>query len=140
MTAPPKPAKPAKQPGKRLGGRKAGTPNLITREFRETVRLILEENSDKAAAWLQSVAEGDPAQDRAPDPARALDLLAKLAEFAAPKLGRVEHTGEDGGPMRQVTTIELEFVDGHAPAYEPALNGYARSPGLPAPVIDEAAP
>jgi hypothetical protein len=25
--------------------------------------------------------------------------MAKLAEYAAPKLGRIEHTGAEGGPV-----------------------------------------
>jgi hypothetical protein len=36
--------------------------------------------------------------------------MARLAEFAAPKLGRVELTGEGGGPVR-FTKIEREIVD-----------------------------
>ena len=46
---------------------------------------------------VSASSDGNP--DKA-DPGKALDLLAKLAEFAAPKLGRVEHTGEGGGPVR----------------------------------------
>jgi hypothetical protein len=45
------------------------------------------------------VAEGDGTDDNPPDPGKALDLVAKLAEFAAPKLGRVEHAGDGGGPL-----------------------------------------
>ena len=59
---------------------------------------------------MRQVAEGEG--ETKPDPAKALDLLAKLAEFAAPKLGRVEHTGKDGGPMETVTRIELVDMDG----------------------------
>ena len=55
------------------------------------MRKLLEENSENVGIWLGKVADEDPA--------KALDLLAKLAEFAAPKLGRVEHTGDGGGPL-----------------------------------------
>lgn len=85
-------------------GRPKGVPNKITREFRETVRNLLESNSENVGRWLLLVAEGDGSENGRPDPGKALDLLAKLAEFAAPKLGRVEHVGDGGGPVRFVAT------------------------------------
>lgn len=72
----------------KTGGRKPGTPNRATREFRETVRRVLEANSDNVGRWIKKVADGEG--ETAGDPAKALDLLVKLAEFAAPKLSRVE--------------------------------------------------
>lgn len=81
-------------------GRKAGIPNKVTQEFRETVRQLLEDNSENVKRWLTLVAEGDGTDHGKPDPAKALDLIAKLAEFAAPKLGRVEHVGDGGGPVQ----------------------------------------
>lgn len=88
--------------GQKTGGRQKGTPNKVTTEFRETVQSILDDNRDNAAEWLRMVAEGHG--DVKPDPAKALDLLVKLAEFAAPKLARTELTGEGGGPVRVVAT------------------------------------
>lgn len=81
-------------------GRPKGVPNKVTVEFRETVRKVLEDNAENMGKWLTAVADGEG--DVKPDPARALDLLAKLAEYAAPKLARTEHTGEDGGPMKAI--------------------------------------
>ena len=83
-------------------------PDKVTTEFRETVRRLLEDNSGNFGRWLMLVAEGDGTDSGKPDPAKALDLIAKLAEFAAPKLGRVEHTGADGGAVETVTRIILE--------------------------------
>jgi hypothetical protein len=80
-------------------GRPKGVPNKATTEFRETVRQLLDDNRDNVGRWLTLVAEGDGGEGGKPDPAKALDLLAKLAEFAAPKLARHEHTGEGGGPV-----------------------------------------
>lgn len=94
----------------KTGGRVAGTPNKATKEFRETVRKLLDDNAENVGTWITQVAEGH-GENKA-DPAKALDLLAKLAEFAAPKLGRVEHTGKDGGPMETITRIELVDMDG----------------------------
>jgi hypothetical protein len=86
------------KPGERRGGRKKGSVNKVTREFRETVTKVLEDNSDNVGAWLEQVALVDPA--------KALDLIAKLAEYAAPKLSRAEHTGGDGGPL-QVSVVRF---------------------------------
>ena len=88
-------------------GRPKGIPNKITTEFRETVRNLLESNSENVGRWLTLVAEGDGSENGRADPAKALDLLAKLAEYAAPKLGRVEHVGDGGGPVQSVQRIEL---------------------------------
>jgi hypothetical protein len=88
-------------------GRPKGTPNKVTKEFRETVQRLLDDNAENVGRWLTLVAEGDGTDKGAPDPAKALDLLAKLAEFAAPKLNRTEHTGEGGGPVETVTRVEL---------------------------------
>jgi hypothetical protein len=81
-------------------------PNKVTVEFRQTVRALLEDNAENVSTWLAAVASGDIADGgkREPDPGKALDLLAKLAEFAAPKLGRVEHVGDGGGPVRVVAS------------------------------------
>lgn len=87
---------------KKTGGRVAGTPNKATTEFRQTIQALLDENRSNVALWLAAVAQGDPVNDIKPDPAKALDLLHKLAEFAAPKLNRTEHVGDGGGPVRVI--------------------------------------
>jgi hypothetical protein len=86
-------------------GRPKGVPNKVTREFRETVQALLEKNSDNVALWLEQVANGVGGKEPAPD--KALDLLAKLAEFAAPKLARTEvsHSNPDGSMRPQVIQI-----------------------------------
>ncbi len=86
-------------------GRPKGAPNKVTTAFRETVQRVLEGNSENVGRWLLMVAEGHA--DAKPDPGRALDLMSKLAEYAAPKLARTEVTGPDGGPLESVQRIEL---------------------------------
>ena len=86
--------------GYKTGGRKKGTQNKVTREFRETVTRLLEDNADNVGTWLRQVADGVPDQDVKPDPGKALDLLSKLAEYAAPKLARNELTGANGGAVQ----------------------------------------
>jgi hypothetical protein len=93
--------------GRKTGGRLPGTPNKVTQEFRETVRALLDANSGNVQRWLTLVAEGDGTDTLPPDPARALDLMAKLAEYAAPKLGRIEHTGAEGKALPAGPTIVI---------------------------------
>lgn len=99
-----------KRPGQ---GRPKGTPNKATTEFRDTVRKLLEDNAGNVGRWLTLVAEGDGSETGRPDPAKALDLLAKLAEFAAPKLNRTEHTGEGGGPVSMNHSITFVKPNGN---------------------------
>ena len=104
-----KPVKPGRPKGipKTGGGSRKGVPNKVTREFRETVRNLLEDNSENVGRWLLLVAEGDGSENGRPDPGKALDLLVKLAEFAAPKLNRTEVVGDADQPLETVTRIEL---------------------------------
>ncbi|MBT9158926.1 MAG: hypothetical protein DDT26_00175 [Dehalococcoidia bacterium] len=75
-------------------------PNRATVEFRETVKALLEQNSENVHVWLEQVATGSHGKEPAPE--KALDLLAKLAEFAAPKLARTEVVGDAEKPLTTV--------------------------------------
>ena len=96
--------------GFKAGGRVAGTPNKATKEFRDTITALLSDNASNVALWLEQVANGIPevmdedgkvaTKGVPPAPEKALDLLAKLAEYAAPKLARTEITGADGGAIK----------------------------------------
>ena len=88
---------PRKRP--KTGGRKPGSPNKVTVEFRQTVQQLLDDNRDNVARWLTLVAEGDGTDSSKPDPYKALDMLAKLAEYAAPKLARTVHAGDPDAPQ-----------------------------------------
>ena len=81
-------------------------PNKATVAFRETIQSLLDGNRENVAIWLEQVATGSHGKEPAPE--KALDLLAKLAEYAAPKLSRTEVTGQDGGPVKTVIQWQSE--------------------------------
>jgi hypothetical protein len=85
-------------------GRPKGAVNRVTSEFRETVKCLLEDNADNVSKWLTLVAEGDELKEIRPDPYKALDMLAKLAEYATPKLARTELTGDSNKPIEMKVT------------------------------------
>jgi hypothetical protein len=85
-------------------GRPKGAVNRVTNEFRETVRCLLEDNSENVSKWLELVAEGDAERDIRPDPYKALDMISKLAEYATPKLARTELTGDSNKPIEHRVT------------------------------------
>jgi hypothetical protein len=85
-------------------GRPKGAINKTTIEFRETIQKLLDKNTDNVSIWLEDIANGDPLTDRKPDPYKALDMLSKLAEYAAPKLARTEHVGANDGPVEMMIT------------------------------------
>jgi len=91
-------------------GRPKGIPNRATTEFRDTIKALLDQNSKNVQKWLKDVAEGDITQDRKPDPYKALDMLAKLAEYAAPKLSRTEVSGDPENPL-VINQIRRVIVD-----------------------------
>ncbi|MDD4971840.1 MAG: hypothetical protein PHT07_20640 [Paludibacter sp.] len=91
-------------------GRAKGSMNKVTRQFKETVSLLLEDNAENVAKWLKNVAEGDAVNEIKPDPYKALDMLAKLAEYATPKLARTEVSGTpDGAPIQHA--VQFTVVD-----------------------------
>lgn len=90
-------------------GRPAGSVNKATKTFRDTINTLLEGNAENVSVWLDQVATGNGDPDKA-DPAKALDLLAKLAEFAAPKLSRAEVANADDKAFETVNRVQFEIV------------------------------
>lgn len=83
----------------KAGGRVAGTPNKATRDVRQAIALLAENNVSKLEQWLDETAKGDPANNVKPDPGKAALLLLQAIEYHIPKLARTELTGKDGGPV-----------------------------------------
>jgi hypothetical protein len=114
-------------------GRKKGSPNLVTREFRETISTMLRNNAENVEQWLRNVAQGDPENGIAPDPARALELIAKLAEYAAPKMTRLEVMPE-GMHAGRMPNIRIEFVQ--APNRLPLVSSVSAETAPPAESVE----
>lgn len=101
------------KPGERRGGRKKGTPNKITIEQRQLVKALLDKKLPDLEQMIEETRFGIEIEKQMQDgqtvvgrlnadPKGAAELMIKLMEFSIPKLGRMEHVGEDGGPVEFV--------------------------------------
>jgi hypothetical protein len=98
--------------GRKTGGRRAGTPNKITLEQRALVKTLLDKKLPDLEAMIDETRFGIEIEKETEtgtvvgrlnaDPKGAAELMIKLMEFSIPKLGRMEHVGDEGGPMRVV--------------------------------------
>jgi hypothetical protein len=92
-------------PAKRLPpnagkGRVKGVPNKVTGKVRQAIQAVLEANADQLRGWFKRLGDKDPG--------RALAVYSQLGEFVTPKLGRLEHTGENGDPI----VVKVDRSDG----------------------------
>jgi hypothetical protein len=85
-------------------GRKRGTPNKTTSAARKMFTDFLEANVDRVQDLFDRVAKKEPA--------RALELLTKVAEFVIPKLQRTELKGEFDVDMPEPPTFGISFANG----------------------------
>jgi hypothetical protein len=92
--------------GDRRAGRPKGVPNKATATAREAFAAFVEGNAAKVQALWNRVARNDPA--------RALEIFAKLTEFVLPKVARTEISGPNGQPIavqrHELTDEELTAI------------------------------
>ncbi len=81
-------------------GRKTGTPNKATSEFKEAVAELISCNQSKLQTWLDDVAKDDPA--------KAFDLLLKMMEFVIPKLSRTDYKDQT---LENITRVNVQIID-----------------------------
>ncbi len=98
-------------------GRRKGVPNKTTAAAREMFTQFLEANADRVQGLFDRLAKRDPRG--------ALEVLAKFAEYAIPKLGRTEIKSDpptctpgitycifpDGGPGQNNNPTRNDFDD-----------------------------
>lgn len=75
-------------------GRKKGSVNRTTAEFKERLNDLLEFAAPKMVSWLEEI----------DDPFKRFEILSKFAEYVHPKLARNELTGEDGKDLNFTIT------------------------------------
>lgn len=73
-------------------GRPKGKPNRATVKAREVALAFLDRRSDEEIDALWEATKADSPKD-------AMRMWLQAQEFVLPKLGRTEHTGEDGGAI-----------------------------------------
>jgi hypothetical protein len=73
-------------------GRPKGLPNKSTASAREAIARFIDGNASRLQGWLEEIYEKD-------GPQAAVKCFNDLVEYHVPKLARMEHTGEGGGPV-----------------------------------------
>ena len=68
-----------------------GATNKVTRRVQGNGAKAARDNADNVGAWLVQVAQATANKGR---PSEGSGLAGEVGEFAAPKLGRVEHTSK----------------------------------------------
>ena len=70
-------------------GKPKGTLSKVTVDVRQAIAVFAQANVENMSVWLNEIE----------DPAKRLDLYLRAIEYHLPKLGRLEHTGAEGGPV-----------------------------------------
>mgnify|MGYP000688706089 CR=1 FL=1 len=86
-------------------GRPKGSPNKSTANAREAIARFVDGNAHKLQKWLDQIAA-----DEKQGPKAAMACFIELLEYHVPKLARVEHTGDGGGPVRIIATPNDETL------------------------------
>ena len=79
-------------------GRTKGVPNKATRNAREAIARLVDENSERMQEWLDRIAEEE-------GPLRAWQCMTDVIEYHIPKLARTEVTGKDGGEVQHAVKV-----------------------------------
>lgn len=82
-------------------GRPKGSKNVATEEVRKNFMKLVKSNLPHLNKWILQTAEKDPA--------KATDLVIRLAKFVLPELQKTELTGLDGEQLFK--NIKFEFGD-----------------------------
>ena len=84
-------------------GRPKGSVNKATKNVREVIARVAEQNAPKINAWLSRVGKRNPA--------KAMDLYLRMIEYHIPKLSRQEIVKPDEGDSRIIDSSQLTAAD-----------------------------
>lgn len=84
--------------GIKTGGRKSGTPNLVTKDIRETIKQFIETNIQTIQYSFDEL-----------EPYQKMQTLTRLLDFVTPKLKQVEETIKN---IDNAPRIEIRDVSG----------------------------
>ena len=79
------------------GGRKQGIPNKSTKQIRELLNIVLQEEIGRVPEHFNAIT----------DPKQRLDALAKLLPFIAPKMQSIKEVKQEENQIRK---IEVEII------------------------------
>ena len=82
-------------------GRVKGVPNKATRNAREAIAMLVDNNTSRLEGWLDEIA--------AKDPEKAWRCMMDVIEYHIPKLARTELSGPNGGPV-EVQALQVEYI------------------------------
>lgn len=89
---------------KKMGGKKKGSQNKVTKDIKEAYRLLIESNIPNLTKWLETVAEKNPAQ--------AIMIISELSEYVVPKLSRTDLTSGDKPITSSLPTVIIKTKNG----------------------------
>jgi hypothetical protein len=84
-------------------GRVKGSMNRVTADVRGALAQAVEGNVGRLKDCLERVAQRDPA--------KFVELVARLSEFVVPKLQRSELTGRDGQPIETKAVLDQAALE-----------------------------
>ncbi|HPG54623.1 MAG TPA: hypothetical protein PL134_09590 [Smithellaceae bacterium] len=91
----------------KTGGREKGIANKVTKDLRESIKALLEEQFEQVAADLKGL-----------EPKSRVEAWLKLAEFVLPKLQRTEIDAALSTPeadSRPITVLEISYRGENGP-------------------------
>jgi hypothetical protein len=81
--------------------RPKGSPNKATRNAREAIARLVDDNAGRMQEWLDQIAEND-------GPMAAWRCMADVIEYHIPKLARTEHAGDPNNPIQTNVTVTFK--------------------------------
>jgi hypothetical protein len=87
----------ANNTGKKYGGRKAGTPNVITKKMRVMLETFIHDNSGNIQKMFDAVSKKNPA--------KALELYLKFVDMVLPKIHPIKEVEAKDDMDIEITVI-----------------------------------